>query len=160
MVRYSRYVVALALGLLALTFAGCQQLPRAADARQQVLDHGAMIRAAFARGDLDTITALHHPEVTKALGYDNVQEGRAAVVDGIAGTLAAYALEFVENDLESVLVRGDVAIEATRFAIAGTPKGDGQAFVFRGRTMVIYVRDTDSPSGWVTVREIIQPAGS
>lgn len=159
MTGYSRWLAVVALGLFAFTVAACQQQPGVQAARQQVLDHGAMIRAAFANGDLETISALHHPNVYKALGYDNVQNGRAAVMDGIAETLAAYSLEFVENDIESVLVRGDVAIETTRFAIAGTPKGDGQPFVFRGRTMVTYVRDAGSPSGWVTIREIIQPAG-
>ncbi len=157
---FTRYFVLAGIGLVACAVAACLQQPRAQDVRQEVLEHGALIRAAFANGDVATIRALHHPNVYKALGYDNVQDGRDAVMSGIAGTLEQFALEFVENDVESVLVRGDVAIETTRFAIAGTPKAQGQPFVFRGRTMVTYVRDASSPSGWVTIREIIQPESS
>ncbi|MEM1217753.1 MAG: nuclear transport factor 2 family protein, partial [Bacteroidota bacterium] len=127
-------------------------------AMDEVLAHGAMIRDAFAEGDLATISALHHPEVVKALGYQDEQKGRQAVMEGIRGTLAAFKLEFVENEVENIYFQGDLAIEQTRFAIKGTPKSGGDSFLFKGRTMVTYVRHANSPSGWATIREIIQPA--
>ena len=126
--------------------------------REEILTHGQMIRDAFAKGDLAQIRALHHPEVNKALGYTDVKQGREEVMEGIAGTLDHYSLAFVKNEVESIYLQGDVAIEQTKFSIQGTPKGEGSPFVFRGRTMVTYVRYEDSPSGWATIREIIQPA--
>ncbi len=126
--------------------------------RQEILNHGAVIRKAFAADDLEKIKAVHHPEVIKALGYNDVQTGREAVINGVKGTLENYHLEFVENDVESILIQGDIAIEQTKFSIKGTPKQGGDSFIFKGRTMVTYVRSSESPTGWATVREIIQPA--
>ncbi|MTB53523.1 DUF4440 domain-containing protein [Lewinella sp. W8] len=125
--------------------------------KREILEHGATIRAAFRAGDLEKIRSLHHPEVEKALGYSDVKSGREAVMQGLAGTLKSFSLEFVENDVESILIRGDLAIEQTKFAIRGTPKEGGESFLFRGRTQVTYVRYPDSPTGWATIREIIQP---
>lgn len=126
--------------------------------RQEILDNGQMIRDAFAAGDVATIRLLHHPEVIKALGYTNVQRGREEVIAGIEETLRNYSLEFIANDVESILLQNDLAIEQTKFAIKGTPKNEGEPFVFSGRTMVTYIRYEDSPTGWATIREIIQPA--
>lgn len=126
--------------------------------RQEILDHGAMIRAAFADGNVDLIRQLHHPQVEKALNYGDSQIGRKVVVEGIESTLAAYHLKFIENDVESILVQGDLAIEQTLFTIQGSPKAGGDSFLFKGRTLVTYVRSEESPSGWATIREIIQPA--
>lgn len=53
---------------------------------------------------------------------------------------------------------GDTCVEQTVFAIRGEPAGDGQPFVFRGRALVVYVRSAESPTGWASLREIIQPA--
>lgn len=126
--------------------------------RQEILDNGQMIRDAFAAGDVATIRLLHHPEVIKALDYTNVQRGREEVIAGIEETLRNYSLEFIANDVESILLQNDLAIEQTKFAIKGTPKNEGEPFVFSGRTMVTYIRYEDSPTGWATIREIIQPA--
>ncbi|MEM8893336.1 MAG: nuclear transport factor 2 family protein [Bacteroidota bacterium] len=128
------------------------------DMEAEILAHGEMIRKAFADGDIEKISSLHHPEVLKALGYNDLKTGRNAVIDGIRETLANFNLEFIRNDVESILVEGDMAIEQTRFSIKGTPKDGGDSWVFNGRTMVIYVRYPDSPSGWATIREMIQPA--
>lgn len=130
-----------------------------ASVRQEILDHGQQIRMAFAASDLDRIRSLHHPEVTKALGYGDLKTGRAEVMAGLAETLRAYQLSFSENIVESILIRGNTAIEQSRFSIRGTPRGEGEPFVFRGRTMVTYVRYANSPTGWAAIREIIQPAG-
>lgn len=126
--------------------------------KKEILAHGEAIRQAFLNEDLSKIELLHHPEVIKALGYTNVQNGREAVMTGLEETLENYQLEFVENFVESVLIKENLAIEQTRFAIKGTPKQGGDPFIFKGRTLVTYVRYADSPTGWATIREIIQPA--
>ena len=56
-----------------------------------------------------------------------------------------------------MLIQKDLVIEQTKFSIKGTPKEGGESFIFSGRTMVTYVRYADSPTGWATIREIIQP---
>ncbi|MEM1216034.1 MAG: DUF4440 domain-containing protein [Bacteroidota bacterium] len=124
---------------------------------QEIFDHGAQIRAAFAANNLALIKSLHHPEVTKTIGDSEVQKGRAAVMAGLASTLENYRLDFVENEVERISIQGDTAIEQTLFVIKGTPRAEGEPFLFKGRTEVIYVRYADSPSGWATIQETIQP---
>ncbi|MGB8325627.1 MAG: hypothetical protein WCE52_21890, partial [Candidatus Acidiferrum sp.] len=43
-----------------------------------------------------------------------------------------------ENRVRSLLIEGDTAVEITDFAIQGTPKKEGAAFLFKGRAMVVY----------------------
>jgi len=124
----------------------------------QILHHGEVIRKAFSEGDIETIEALHHPAVVKALGYTDIKTGRDEVIVGIAGTLENYNLEFIANEVESILIDGNIAIEQTKFAIKGTPKKGGDSFIFKGRTMVTYLKYKESPTGWATIREIIQVA--
>jgi ketosteroid isomerase-like protein len=126
--------------------------------KSQILKTGELIRAAFAKGDIETIKSFHHPDVVKALGYTNVLTGRDAVIDGLRQTLEGFTLQFVENKVESILIEGNVAIEQTLFTIRGTPKKSGDPFVFSGRTMVTYIKYKKSPTGWATIREIIQQA--
>ena len=151
-----RYFQTILLALTLSTSTGLQAQDQTV--KQEILNHGAVIRQAFADGDVDKIKSLHHPEVIKALGYNDLQEGRDRVVEGISGTLASYKLEFIKNEVESIFIQGDLAIEQTKFSIKGTPKSGGDSFVFSGRTMVTYVRYAESPTGWATIREIIQPA--
>ena len=143
--------------LFSIFFLACEAKIDEADVRAEILAHGETIRNAFADGDVEAIQALHHPEVTKALGYNNLQKGREEVIEGVGQTLEGFRLEFVENDVESIYLHGDVAIEQSRFAIQGTPKEGGDSFIFRGRTMVTYIRYEESPTGWATIREVIQP---
>jgi hypothetical protein len=126
--------------------------------RQEIVNNGETIRAAFATADTALIRSLHHPEVIKALGYTDIKNGREEVMTGLEETFQNFSLAFIENEIESILIQEDLAIEQSRFAIEGTPKNEGTPFVFRGRTMVTYVRYKESPTGWATVREIIQPA--
>lgn len=126
--------------------------------KREILHHGKVIREAFGNEDIDKIKALHHPDVMKALGYKDLKTGRQEVIQSLKGTLNNFRLEFIENEVESILVQGDMAIEQTRFSIKGTPKDGGDPWVFSGRTVVTYVRYKDSPTGWATIREIIQPA--
>ncbi|XLS30095.1 nuclear transport factor 2 family protein [Flavobacteriaceae bacterium M23B6Z8] len=126
--------------------------------KEEILKHGETIRKAFATGDIDKIKLLHHPEVMKALGYNDLKMDREEVLKGLEETLANFELEFIKNEVENIFIQGNLAIEQTTFAIKGTPKGDGAPFVFKGRTMVTYIRYDKSPTGWATIREIIQPA--
>jgi ketosteroid isomerase-like protein len=116
------------------------------------------IRAAFARGDVATAMAYHHPDVVKALAFHKFLKGRDAVAADLRGTLQQFTLEFVENQVESLLIEGNTAVEQTLFAIKGTPKGGGTPFLFKGRAMVVYIRYKNSPTGWASIREMIQPA--
>ena len=127
-------------------------------AKQEILNHGKAIREAFGNGDIDKIRSLHHPEVIKALAFNDIKNGRDEVINGLVGTLEAYHLAFIENNIESILVKDNIAIEQTQFVIQGIPKNEGDAFLFKGRTMVTYIRYDQSPTGWATIREIIQPA--
>jgi hypothetical protein len=81
-----------------------------------------LIRAAFSRGDVDGIMKYHHPDVIKALSYKNYQRGANTVRSGIAETLKEYRLDFTGNDLESLYINGNTAVEQTLFTIQGTLK--------------------------------------
>jgi ketosteroid isomerase-like protein len=116
------------------------------------------ILAAFARGDVDGIMAFHHPDVAKALAFNKYLIGRDAVRADLSETFRLFSLEFVEHKVESLTFLGDAAVEQTAFAIKGTPKSGGTPFFFKGRAMVVYVRYEKSPSGWASIREIIQSA--
>jgi len=116
------------------------------------------IHAAFARGDIDTIMAYHHPDVIKALQYNKYLVGRNAVKADLSNTLRDFHLEFKEHKVENTLFQGDTAEEQSVFTIEGTPKNGGAPFLFKGRALVIYVRYRESPTGWAAIREIIQPA--
>ncbi|MEM9856751.1 MAG: nuclear transport factor 2 family protein [Bacteroidota bacterium] len=126
--------------------------------QKEILDHGMVIREAFGNENIEKLRSLHHPEVIKALGYKDLKTGREEVIKGLKDTMASFTLEFLENEVESILIQGNMATEQTRFSIKGTPKAGGESWIFRGRTVVTYVRYKDSPTGWATIREIIQPA--
>jgi len=142
----------LAFGLSTKTYAQYEK------EKSEILKTGELIRAAFSEGDIEAIKSFHHPEVIKALAYKNLLTGRDAVIKGLTETLENFTLEFVENNIESILIQGDIAIEQTLFSIKGTPKKGGEPFGFSGRTMVTYIRYKKSPTGWATIREIIQQA--
>lgn len=116
------------------------------------------IRAAFARGDVEGILAYHHPAVVKALGYNHLVNGRDALRADLTQTLGHVKLEWLENNVESTMIQGDTAVELTAFTIRGTPKDGSEPFVIRGRAMVVYVRYKDSPTGWASIREVVQGA--
>ncbi|WP_299531707.1 nuclear transport factor 2 family protein [Ulvibacterium sp.] len=126
--------------------------------KDEIMKNGKTIRKAFSDGDIEKIKSLHHPEVIKALGYNDLKIGRDEVINGVKETLQNFNLEFIKNDVENILIRENIAIEQTKFSIKGTPKNGGESFIFTGRTMVTYIRYENSPTGWATIREIIQPA--
>ncbi|WP_139809919.1 YybH family protein [Sphingomonas azotifigens] len=149
--------VIIAIGL-AQTGAMAAHAPREAADRQALQQTSIAIRTAFADGNVKAIMAYHYPQVEKSFGPDSRVVGKAAVEDDVANTLKVFRLNFVENNVESLAIRGDTAIEVTRFLIQGTPRGEGKPFTFRGRTQVVYVRYAASPTGWAVFRELIQPA--
>ena len=129
-----------------------------ADDRDSLAKTGAAIRAAFARGDIETIMAYHHPDVIKALGYNHYLVGRDAAKADLLQSLQLNHLEFKKSRVESAYFQGDTAVEESVFTIQGTPKNGAAPFLFKGRSMVVYVRYKKSPTGWASIREIIQPA--
>ena len=76
----------------------------------------------------------------------------------LKGTFQNFKLDFKKNEVESLLIQGNTAIEQTLFTIEGTPKNGSKPFIFKGRAMVVYTRYKASPTGWASIREIIQPA--
>lgn len=126
--------------------------------RRSLQQTGDAIRAAFARGDVDGIMAYHHPDVIKATSTGPYLVGGAAVRAALAVTLAANTLSFTTSHVDNVFFQDDTAVEISTFEITGTPKHGGKPFVFKGRSMVVYVRSDKSPSGWASIRELIQPA--
>ncbi len=115
------------------------------------------IRAAFLRGDVAGVMAYHHADVRKSLAHDRVLIGGPAVAADLASTFAAVSIEFVGNHVESLIVHGDTAIEQTRFALRVTPKAGSASSIFRGRSQIVYIRSPKSPSGWASLRELVQP---
>lgn len=126
--------------------------------RESLEQTSAAIRDAFARGDVPAIMSYHHPHVAKSLNYGHFLNDRDAVEADITALLKRYTVEWKENNVRSLFIQGDTAVELTDFTIQGTPKSQGEPFTYRGRAMVVYVRFKDSPSGWASIREIIQPA--
>lgn len=116
------------------------------------------IRDAFGRGDVPAIVALHHPDVIKYFGGDNVVNGRAALEKGLTEMFRTSKLEFIENKIESTLFNGETAVETSIFAFKITPKNGGKPTFQRGRSMVVYIRYKESPTGWASIREMAQAA--
>jgi ketosteroid isomerase-like protein len=160
--RYPRIATPLIVSILSATFAaGSFASDQFAGSKQDQVSlrkTGEEIRAAFARGDLDAIMACHSPDVIKALAPDRYLVGREAVRADLARTFSSVRLEFVDNHVESTFFQGRTAVEESLFTIRATPLAGGTPFLFKGRSMVVYVRDRRSPTGWASIREIIQPA--
>ncbi len=118
----------------------------------------AAIRTAFEKGDAAMVARLHSPDVIKYFGGNNVITGRAAVEQGAKDWFAHAKVEFTENKIENTEFVGNIAIQTSIFAIKTTPKAGGQPSTGRGRSMVIYIQDASSPTGWLTLREFVQAA--
>jgi ketosteroid isomerase-like protein len=126
--------------------------------RESLKQTGDAIRSAFGRGDVPGILAYHHPEVIKALSYQKYLKGIDALRQDLLGTLEAVKLEFIDNQIENTFFQGETAVEESLFAIKNTPRAGGASSIFKGRSMVVYVRYPRSPTGWASIREIVQPA--
>lgn len=127
-------------------------------ALSQSLDKAtAVIRKAFADGDWVLVGKLHSPNVIKYFGGNNVIIGRDAVEKGARDWFQNTKVEFVENTVENTEFIGNIAIQTVIFSFKTTPKNGGKSTVGpRGRSMVIYIQDKSSPTGWLTLREMAQ----
>jgi ketosteroid isomerase-like protein len=115
------------------------------------------IRQAFSNEDIATILAYHHPEIKKALGYKNIFSGHIEMEKDLKNTFSYAKLTWLENNVESLIFQDKTAIEMTTFTIEGKPKDGSKPFIFKGRAMIVYVKSKKSPTGWVSIREIVQP---
>jgi len=118
----------------------------------------AAIRNAFANGDAALVAKLHSPDVIKYFGGNNVIVGRDAVEKGAREWFQNSKVEFIENRVENTEFVGKIAIQTCIFSIKTTPKNGGNPSTGRGRSMVIYIQDKSSPTGWLTLREFVQEA--
>ena len=118
----------------------------------------AVIRSAFEKSDAALVAQLHSPNVIKYFGGNNVIIGRDAIEKGAREWFQNTKVEFIENTIENTEFFGKMAIQTVIFTIKTTPKNGGQPSQGRGRSMVIYIQDKSSPTGWLTVREIAQEA--
>ena len=126
--------------------------------RRSLEETKTAIRDAFGRGDVATILLLHHPDIVKDFGGNNVVSGRDALGKGLSEWFRTTKVEFLENRIENTVFNGETAIETSVFAIRSTPKNGGPPTIARGRAMVVFVRYSGSPTGWVSIREMTQEA--
>jgi ketosteroid isomerase-like protein len=128
-------------------------------ALRQSLDKAtAAIRKAFENGDAVLVGQLHSPNVIKYFGGNNVVVGRDAVEKQARDWFQNSKVEFIENTVENTVFVGNIAIQTVIFSIKTTPKNGGKSSIGRGRSMVIYIQDKTSPTGWLSLREIAQEA--
>lgn len=141
------------------THVNAQQIINSVDARKSLDKATDAIRDAFAKKDVELITQLHSPEIIKYFGGNNVIIGRAALKKTLTDWFKnAKKIEFIENTVESTIFTGGTAIQTVIYAIKTTPGDGGQPVIARGRSMVVFVRDKNSPTGWLSLREITQEA--
>jgi ketosteroid isomerase-like protein len=126
--------------------------------RAAIAKTGDAIRAGLAAGDLDAIMKYHHPDVEKWLSAKKHTVGRDALRAEIEESFKSVRLVFEDNRAESTLILGDTAVEVSAFTIRVTPKDGGAPSSFKGRAMVVYIRSSQSPTGWLSLRELIQSA--
>jgi ketosteroid isomerase-like protein len=141
------------------TQVNAQKITDTVDARKSLDKATDAIRAAFAKKDADLVVQLHSPEIIKYFGGNNVVIGRAALKRSLTDWFNnAQKIEFIQNTVESTIFTGNTAIQTVIFAIKTTPGDGGQPVIARGRSMVVFVRDKSSPTGWLSLREITQDA--
>lgn len=126
--------------------------------RKSLEKQTSALRDAFAKGDAALVAQLHHPGIIKYFGGNNVVIGRAALQKGLTGWFQSSTIEFIENTVESTVFNGPTAIQTCIFSIKATPKAGGEPVITRSRSMVVYIRDKSSPTGWLSLREMTQEA--
>ena len=150
------------LQLLVITFlstnAYSQDITDTTVLKQSLEKATAAIRSAFEKGDAALVAQLHSPDVIKYFGGNNVTIGRDAVEKGAREWFKNSKVEFIESTVENTEFVGQIAIQTSIFSIKTTPKDGGKPSIGRGRSMVIYIQDKSSPTGWLTLREFVQEA--
>ena len=126
--------------------------------RQALAQTSIGIRTAFAKGDVQAILSYHDTNIRKALGYTHIIIGKDGLEKDLKNTFKNVKLKWLKNDVESLIFQRNTAIEITVFNIEITPYDGGTAFISKGRAMIVYVRNSQSPYGWASIREVIQPA--
>jgi ketosteroid isomerase-like protein len=116
-----------------------------------------LIQEGFSKGDVKAVLALHHPDVVKYFGGKNIVTGTEGLRKQLTDMFSYGKTEFIENNIESTVFNGDAVVETSIFAMRLIPKNGDSTRVFRGRSMVVYVRYKDSPTGWASLREMTQP---
>jgi ketosteroid isomerase-like protein len=135
-----------------------QEITDTTTLRQSLEKATAAIRSAFEKGDAALVAQLHSPDVIKYFGGNNVIVGRDAVEKGAREWFQNSKVEFIESTVENTEFVGKIAIQTSIFSIKTTPKVGGKPSIGRGRSMVIYIQDKSSPTGWLTLREFVQEA--
>ena len=135
-----------------------QEITDTISLRQSLEKATAAIRSAFEKGDAALVGQLHSPDVIKYFGGNNVMVGREAVEKGAREWFQNSKVGFIENTVENTEFVGKIAIQTSIFSIRTTPKDGGKSSTGRGRSMVIYIQDKNSPTGWLTLREFVQEA--
>jgi ketosteroid isomerase-like protein len=115
-----------------------------------------LIQEGFSKGDVKAVLALHHPDVVKYFGGKNIVNGHEGLKKQLTDLFSYAKTEFIENNIESTVFNGDAVIETSIYAMKMTPKNGDSTRIFRGRSMVVYVRYKDSPTGWASLREMTQ----
>jgi len=118
----------------------------------------AAFAAAFAHGDVKALVALHHPDIVKYFGGNNVVTGRTQLAQQLTAMFRTTKMELIQNQVESTAFNGSTIIETCIFAFRATPINGGKPSIGRGRSMTVFVRYKDSPYGWVSIREMAQAA--
>jgi ketosteroid isomerase-like protein len=144
-----------------LIISGCSTTPQSDDlaADKATLEKTkAAFAAAFARSDVKTLVALHHPDIVKYFGGNNVVTSRAQLAQGLTAMFRTSKMELIQNKVESTAFNGNTIIETCIFAFRSTPVNGGKPSIGRGRAMTVFVKYKDSPYGWVSIREMAQAA--
>jgi len=140
------------------TSAYSQDITDTTSLRQSLEKATTAIRSAFEKGDAALVAQLHSPDIIKYFGGNNVIVGRDAIEKGAREWFQNSKVEFIENTVENTEFVGKIAIQTSIFSIKTTPKDGGKSSIGRGRSMVIYIQDKSSPTGWLTLREFVQEA--
>ncbi len=149
--------IVLAIGVL-LSMAGCMSRNSAGSPEDQESFSKTRdaLHEGFAKGDVEAVLDLHHPDVAKYFGGKNIINGREELKKQLTDLFNYAKTEFIQNEIESTIFNGDAAVETSIFGMRLTPKNGDSARVIRGRSMVVYVRYKDSPTGWASLREMVQ----
>lgn len=153
-----KIIVQLLIIALVSTHVNGQQTNDSAALRSSLDNATAAIRDAFQKGDAALVAKLHSPDIVKYFGGNNVVIGRDAVEKGAREWFQNSKVEFIENTVESTEIVGKIAIQTSIFSMKTTPKEGGKSSIGRGRSMVIYIQDKNSPTGWLSLREMVQEA--
>lgn len=120
-------------------------------------DTRAAVFAAYRAGHLDVMMQHFHPEVIQIPAYDKVLVGKEAVRANYAAALSLFKIDMTD-DLENMAVDGNMATTHGLYKVVLTPKAGGEGMERTGRYMVLMRRWADSPTGWSTFRELVQPS--